>query len=164
MTPIIVQMSAHQIAVARIYVQYILPMRQRSGWLILATIAAFSLALRYVIEGAESIVFGELFIGALILGGSWLLLVYTRERSQKSASRMYIEGFRLSARADGLEYRVGEAFEILAWDKFEKSLITKSWVFLYFSARWALIVPRTSFKNDDEYQAWFAFAQSQIEA
>lgn len=159
--PIEIKMSAHEIALARLNVLYLLPLRKKSGWLILIVVFALSAAANLLTGGSVETI-GELAVGFVAVAGSWLAFNYTRERGNKAAARMYVEGFTLTQREEGLLYQVGEAFEILPWAKFSKVTGSRRWIYLYFSNQWALIIPRTSFASDEKYQAWLKSAAANI--
>lgn len=151
--PVEIKMTKHQIAMARLYVVYVLPLAKKSGWIILSVVLALSLLANEAM-GGDSQSAGEVLITIFGLGGSWFLLNYTRERGNKEAARMYLEGFSLTLRDDGVLYQVGEAFEVLPWAKFAKVLKTKSWIYLYFDTQWALIIPRTAFASTAAFDRW----------
>lgn len=160
--PIHVKMSNHQIAMARINVTYVEPLKKKSAWMILGVFMILSVVANLTGGGRfESI--AEMLIGLVAIAGSWFLFTYTRERGNKEAARMYDEGFTLTLREEGLLYQVGEAFEILPWSKFGKSLRTSKWFYLYFTTHWALIIPRSSFPTDERFQAWMKVAEEKIQ-
>lgn len=160
--PIEIQMTAHQIAVARMHLLYFRPLLKLTSWLIFAGVLAISTWWSWMVDGPG--VPGRWLAGFFALVGSWLLLNYSRERGRKEVARMYREGFSLTLREDGLLYQVGESFEVLPWAKFNRGLLTRHWYYLFFDSTWALIIPRRSFETVDDYRHWAALASARIPA
>lgn len=159
--PIQIKMSNHEIAMARIHVSYVEPLKKKSAWIILGLFMILSFVANFTLGGRfESV--AEMLIGLVAIAGSWFLFNYTRERGNKEAARMYVEGFTLTLREEGVLYQVGEAFEILPWSKFGKSLRTRKWFYLYFTSNWALIIPRSSFSTEEKFLAWMKVAENRI--
>ncbi len=159
--PIEVKMTAHQIAMARLHLLYVVPLARKSGWMVLGIFALLSVTLHWFFGGRFS-TWAEYLTGFFAIGGSWFLLNYTRERGRKDVARMYEEGFSLTLREEGLLYQVGEAFEVLPWEKFTRLKVASSWLFLYFDSHWALIIPRSSFQSKEEEATWISKAGERI--